>query len=170
MSLTPERIHVARSGYVKNPLDRTVRTPTGCLEWTGKRHKGYGVTTFGRNSTVFTHRKVWMLTFGAIPAGLCVLHRCDNPPCCNPDHLFLGTALDNARDRTAKGRGGGEKFRALTTHCKHGHEYTPENTYVGYNCGGRTRTKWCRTCRRESHKRYLERNLTSRRARATGVA
>ncbi|MEK6281852.1 MAG: HNH endonuclease signature motif containing protein [Acidobacteriota bacterium] len=53
---------------------------------------------------VHAHRVSWEMANGA-PGDLCVLHRCDNPPCVRPDHLFLGTHLDNARDKTAKGRG-----------------------------------------------------------------
>lgn len=51
-----------------------------------------------------SHRAAWELTHGPVPDGLFVLHRCDNPPCCNPAHLFLGTRGDNNRDARAKGR------------------------------------------------------------------
>ena len=63
----------------------------------------------GRQSEglIETHRAAWLVTFGEIPAGMFVCHRCDNPPCCNPDHLFLGAHRDNMRDMRAKGRGRG---------------------------------------------------------------
>src|SRR5580704_5089112 len=76
-----------------------------CWEWAGSRHprRGYGqVTNDGK--TAKAHRVMWRLTYGAIPDGLHVLHRCDNPPCINPAHLFLGTNADNVADRVRKGR------------------------------------------------------------------
>lgn len=63
-------------------------------------HGRFGVA--GRDE--LTHRYSWTLAYGAIPAGMSVLHRCDNPPCVRPDHLFLGTRADNVRDMYAKGR------------------------------------------------------------------
>lgn len=75
-----------------------------CLVWTGRTYRrGYGrVRIDGHERAV--HRVAWMMVHGAIPEGLLVCHRCDNPPCCRVDHLFLGTMLDNARDSKAKGR------------------------------------------------------------------
>lgn len=77
---------------------------TGCWEWTGSRNRdGYGsLTVEGRSHGA--HRVAWSLANGEIPAGLMVCHSCDNPPCCNPDHLWLGTSADNQRDAAAKGR------------------------------------------------------------------
>lgn len=78
--------------------------PSGCIEWAGPRHdNGYGRFTYQRRQTL-AHRAAWQLFRGSIPNDLCVLHRCDNPPCVNPDHLFLGDRGDNARDMAAKGR------------------------------------------------------------------
>lgn len=80
-----------------------------CWEWrTPTRTNGYGVMTIsGKNHRA--HRLSWLLAHGPIPPGegyhgTCVLHRCDNPPCVNPAHLFLGTTGDNSRDTMAKGR------------------------------------------------------------------
>lgn len=82
--------------------------PTECWEWTGYRINLYGKLTYGRLTVqqrqVVAHRMAWELTHGDVPKGLFVLHRCDNPPCCNPDHLFLGTKKDNVADCAAKGR------------------------------------------------------------------
>lgn len=77
---------------------------TPCVEWAACRDKdGYGIRRFdGRKQPA--HRVAWQLAHGAIPAGLFVLHSCDNPPCVNVRHLRLGTHLDNMRERDAKGR------------------------------------------------------------------
>jgi len=76
-----------------------------CWEWKAARttRSGYGIMQFkGRPQP--SHRIAWMLTYGAIPKGLYVLHKCDNPPCVNPNHLFLGTQKDNMADCVSKGR------------------------------------------------------------------
>ena len=77
---------------------------TRCWEWTAARHKkGYGHVKI-ENKLYKSHRISYELAFGEIPNGLWVLHHCDNPPCCNPAHLFLGTNQDNVDDMTLKGR------------------------------------------------------------------
>lgn len=87
---------------------------TPCWIWTGNLNSsGYG--RFGSGLAVqLAHRVSWELTHGPIPDGFSVLHRCDNPPCVRPDHLFLGTYSDNGRDMAAKGRGGGAYFADRT--------------------------------------------------------
>jgi hypothetical protein len=76
-----------------------------CWPWLGYRdRRGYGKIRPKQSNSTKAHRVAWMLRYGSIPDGLCVLHHCDNPPCCNPHHLFLGTHLDNVADRHAKGR------------------------------------------------------------------
>lgn len=79
-----------------------------CWSWVGavsSRDDPYGTIYVGPGQgRDKAHRVSWSLHFGAVPGGLCVLHKCDNPPCTNPKHLFLGTNLDNIADKVSKGR------------------------------------------------------------------
>jgi hypothetical protein len=89
-----------------------VDTTGDCWIWTGVRDGyGYGriwrgdfVLDGGTTKEVRAHRVAWSLVNGAVPAGLDVCHRCDNPPCCNPAHLFLGTRSENMLDAGVKSR------------------------------------------------------------------
>lgn len=97
-----------RKSPTGTPLDmRLARmaVPSGdCLVWRGGTNgKGYG-SMIVSGKRVYAHRIAWTLARGPIPDGMQVLHRCDNRPCINVEHLFLGTALDNQRDAVAKGR------------------------------------------------------------------
>lgn len=84
-----------------------VSDPGGCWEWTGGRKGGnsqYGSFCVGKGRTLRAHRASWLLHCGSIPDGICVLHRCDNPLCVRPDHLFLGDQFSNIQDAKEKGR------------------------------------------------------------------
>jgi hypothetical protein len=85
--------------------DRWMPEPfSGCWLWTGTVNGKYGQMSLGHRLREYAHRTSWKLHVGGIPQGRFVLHRCDTPLCVNPEHLFLGTLLDNARDCISKGR------------------------------------------------------------------
>lgn len=117
-----------------------------CVEWAGLRFRdGYG-----RVGSKQAHRVAWEQTYGPIPEGLFVLHRCDNRPCVNPEHLFLGTNTDNMQDMVAKGRH--VNPQNAKTHCPAGHPYTGANLRI--EPPGRRR---CRTCVAAASRRYRQR-------------
>jgi len=95
-------------------------TKDECWLWlAGKNHCGYGnVALFNDGEWTWrkAHRIAWELTYGKIPSQLFVLHKCDNPPCCNPNHLFLGTQADNMMDMDRKGRRNNPLFPAGENH------------------------------------------------------
>ncbi|OEU68450.1 MAG: hypothetical protein BBJ57_02225 [Desulfobacterales bacterium PC51MH44] len=88
-----------------------MKSPDECWEWKGCKSTGYGIIRYDRKG-VYAHRMSWLFTHGSVPDNVCVLHKCDNPSCCNPDHLFLGTHADNNADMRKKGRAVG--YRKLS--------------------------------------------------------
>jgi hypothetical protein len=119
------------------------RGPDECWPWVGGVDgRGYGRSRYNGSGRTTAHRIAWQLANGR-DALLFVLHRCDNPVCCNPAHLWEGTQSENMRDMAAKGRwNNGHRDDPPKTHCIHGHEFTPENTTLW--SGHRV----CRTCSR----------------------
>lgn len=116
-------------------------SPAQCWPWlAGRTPEGYGRVLWFQKQ-VYAHRLSYELTRGVIPPGLVIDHLCRNTTCVNPDHLEAVTQREN----TLRGNGIGG-VNAAKTHCPKGHEYTPENTYMG-RYGGRS----CRACKRAYH-------------------
>ncbi|MDB4893169.1 MAG: hypothetical protein JWL61_5024 [Gemmatimonadetes bacterium] len=125
-----------------------------CWLWTAATAgSGYGNVGNHNGRTVYAHRVSYELHVGAIPAGHFVMHSCDNPPCVNPAHLSVGLPKDNTRDMVNKGRSFG-RLRGVT-HCKRGHEFTPENTLWKPRTT-RKGQRLCRTCNVEYHREYQQ--------------
>lgn len=125
---------------------------TGCWLWLGfisppgkGTTGGYGRSCLNGKSQQ-AHRVSWQLHRGPIPEGMRVLHHCDVRCCVNPSHLFLGTMLDNTQDAINKGRA--PQLSDRPSHCKHGHEFTPSNTYT-WTDGQRK----CRECAKEAQRK-----------------
>lgn len=132
-----------------------VEMTNDCWNWTGGKSKGYGVYSWvdprpapgirGKQHSLYVHRVVFARMFGPIPDDVVIDHVCQNRACCNPAHLRLVTHKTNILSGS-----GHAAINAGKTHCPHGHEYTPENTYNRPG-GGRS----CRECNRlRLRKRY----------------
>jgi hypothetical protein len=136
---------------------RFSKQPNGCWEWTAGRNEwNYGVFPIrGRN--VYAHRFAYTRWVGPIPEGQKVLHRCDNPPCVNPAHLFLGTQQANVDDMYAKGRAVPNQFTSKS-HCNRGHPYSGKNLYI--YPGGRHRG--CRICMAAFQRQYRQQRGAAR--------
>ena len=117
-----------------------VVTESGCWNWTRQKStSGYGKIHWSRTGHFRVHRVAAMLWLGLkLKSKILVCHRCDNPACFNPEHLFLGTSSDNQKDSVSKGR----HYEARKTHCHRGHPFTIKNTRI---CKSGARA--CRTCR-----------------------
>lgn len=93
------------AGVLQAIFEKSMPVPeAGCWLWMGHCSGRYGRMRVGGNKAEGAHRLSWRLHRGEIPAGMLVCHKCDTPLCVNPDHLFIGTDADNARDRDSKGR------------------------------------------------------------------
>jgi hypothetical protein len=140
---TPDSAEVRlKRGVAINPQ-------SGCWEFSQRSTKGYGLIRFGGRKRG-AHRLSYETWVGPIPDGLFVLHRCDNRRCINPDHLFLGTARDNAVDMVRKGRH--VCPTSQRTHCPQGHPYDAENTRL--TSSGR---RECKICSRNATRRWRQR-------------
>jgi hypothetical protein len=124
------------------------RGPNECWGWIGAKHPfGYGCFEHRRLKQTLAHRISYILLVGPILDGLELDHLCRNPQCCNPAHLEPVTGKEN------KARGTGVGAKNITkTHCPHGHEYTPDNTWTS-----KMNERNCITCKRENARRYYER-------------
>lgn len=152
--------------YNQRWLERVKRSvivsPTGCWLWTKFINPtwGYAFTAY-RNRQVGVHRKVYEVTRGmALVREQYVCHSCDVRHCVNPDHLWLGSNSENQKDSGRKLR----HYESRRLYCEHGHEFTPENTYLRKSKSGGV-ARQCRECDRERMRRYWREQPERMRAR-----
>lgn len=144
---------MARKNTIEDFHTKYIKQSNGCWEWQrAKNRKGYG--QFKYLGTLYIAHRFLLQIEGKIPDGYHVLHKCDNPSCVSPKHLWVGTNQENVDDKMSKGRhrfgstSGYKNGKAI--HCKHGHEYTEENTRIRKSDNSRQ----CRICERQRCKDY----------------
>ena len=124
------------------------KTPSGCWEWIASTDRdGYGNFNYPTSTSTIkrAHRASYDYFYGGIPEGMQVLHKCDNPPCVNPTHLYLGSNQQNVNDREDRNR----NHKKNKTHCPQGHPFdTTHNTSMG-----RGKLRRCSICTKASQKK-----------------
>jgi len=162
----PTRARSSAVTYLDSILDllfwSKVQKSDWCWEWRGHLNTpGYGYFLC-RAQVIPAHRFSWELANqSAIPDGLSVCHKCDNPKCVRPEHLFIGTHKENMLDMCRKGRASGRRKRTDPRRegfCLHGHELTEANTYTNPK-GGRI----CRVCISRNKEQYKARHSLKKR-------
>lgn len=137
--------------FFKKKLDENIVVLLdGCWYWTGAKNNGYGIVSFWNPKRDYRASRVSAhiyLDFD-LESNLVVCHKCDNPSCCNPDHLFIGTQKDNIQDAIKKGR---KILARQSLFCKSG-LHKLENTNIKFNTnGGRS----CKECNRIYSRNYM---------------
>lgn len=139
-------------------ISRTNVNSNGCWVWTGtKLPRGYGqfsdITV--RRSPMLAYRYAYLKFIGSIPGGMEVLHKCDNPSCVNPEHLFCGSQSDNLRDAALKKR----HWNSAKETCKRGHLFTDRNTRIQVRIGADGKpvnARRCLECHRTERQRAAQ--------------
>lgn len=139
------------AAWIERVKARCVTNEKGCWIWPIKFARGkkygtkwsYGQTNYRAKSTII-HRQMYKIVHGVVLGRFdFVCHSCDETMCCNPAHLWLGTPRQNSLDASSKGRSRNQQ----DTHCKRGHEFTPENTYMARR-NEISSSRACKTCQR----------------------
>ena len=135
--------------------DNIAINESGCWLFQGKSTTASGHKLMGVNGKAqYVHRTSYEVFVAPIPKGMVIMHSCDNPSCCNPEHLKAGTHKENSQDALRKGRlkpgkDGGKRVGSRDGYCPNMHEINPENSFIdSKGCRG------CRLCRAEQQRQW----------------